>query len=73
MVENRPGAAMQHRHRIGRKRRPDGYTLLNITTINAWNATIYQNLDFNFIRDIAPVAEHEPHRRRARSPSVGAG
>ncbi len=35
---------------------PDGYTLLNVTTINAWNATLYPNLDFNFIRDITPVA-----------------
>jgi len=38
------------------KANPDGYTLLNITTINAWNASVYPNLNFNFIRDIAPIA-----------------
>ena len=35
---------------------PDGYTLLEASTSNAWNATIYQNLKFDFVRDIAPVA-----------------
>src|ERR1700724_902056 len=34
----------------------DGYTLLEASTSNAWNATIYQNVNFDFIRDIAPVA-----------------
>jgi tripartite-type tricarboxylate transporter receptor subunit TctC len=36
--------------------RPDGYTLLQATASNAWNATLYDNLSFDFIRDIAPVA-----------------
>jgi len=35
---------------------PDGYTLLEASTSNAWNATLYPNLKFDFIRDIAPVA-----------------
>jgi tripartite-type tricarboxylate transporter receptor subunit TctC len=35
---------------------PDGYTLLFVTSINAANAALYDNLNFNFIRDIAPVA-----------------
>jgi tripartite-type tricarboxylate transporter receptor subunit TctC len=35
---------------------PDGYTLLGATASNAWNAAIYQNLGFDFIRDTAPVA-----------------
>jgi tripartite-type tricarboxylate transporter receptor subunit TctC len=35
---------------------PDGYTLLYVTTANAINATLYDKLNFNFIRDIAPVA-----------------
>jgi tripartite-type tricarboxylate transporter receptor subunit TctC len=56
VVENRPGAAMNIASEMVTKAAPDGYTLLNITTINAWNATIYKNLAFNFIRDIAPAA-----------------
>ena len=35
---------------------PDGYTLLEATSGNAWNAALYDNLSFDFIRDIAPVA-----------------
>ena len=36
---------------------PDGYTLLSVVTAgNAINATLYEKLSFNFIRDIAPVA-----------------
>ena len=35
---------------------PDGYTLLLIGTANAINATLYDKLNFNFIRDIAPIA-----------------
>jgi Tripartite tricarboxylate transporter family receptor len=35
---------------------PDGYTLLYVTTANASNATLYDKLNFNFVRDIAPIA-----------------
>jgi tripartite-type tricarboxylate transporter receptor subunit TctC len=56
VVENRPGAAMNIATGLVAKAAPDGYTLLNVTTINAWNATLSPNLDFNFIRDITPVA-----------------
>jgi tripartite-type tricarboxylate transporter receptor subunit TctC len=56
VVENRPGAAMNIATELVAKAPPDGYTLLEITTINAWNATLYPNLNYNFIRDIAPVA-----------------
>jgi len=35
---------------------PDGYTLLMALSVNAINATLYENLNFNFIRDSAPVA-----------------
>jgi tripartite-type tricarboxylate transporter receptor subunit TctC len=34
----------------------DGYTLLQVAVANAWNASLYGNLNFNFIRDIAPIA-----------------
>src|SRR5579883_1192959 len=56
VVENRPGAAMNIATELVAKAAPDGYTLLNITTLNAWNATLYKDLPFNFIRDIDPVA-----------------
>jgi tripartite-type tricarboxylate transporter receptor subunit TctC len=56
VVENRPGAATNVATGLVAKAVPDGYTLLNVTTINAWNGAIYKDLDFNFIRDLAPVA-----------------
>jgi len=56
VVENRPGAAMNIATGLVAKAPPDGYTLLNITTINAWNGSLYRHLDYDFIRDIAPVA-----------------
>jgi tripartite-type tricarboxylate transporter receptor subunit TctC len=56
VVENRPGAAMNIGTELVAKAAPDGYTLLNITTINAWNGSLYKHLDFDFLRDIAPVA-----------------
>ena len=34
----------------------DGYTLLQVAVANAWNASLYSNLNFNFVRDIAPIA-----------------
>jgi len=56
VVENRPGAGMNLATEMVTRAAPDGYTLLEITTINAWNASLYDNLNFNFIRDIAPIA-----------------
>ena len=35
---------------------PDGYTLLEISASNAWNAVLYDDLKFNFVRDIVPIA-----------------
>ena len=56
IIDNRSGAGSD----IGTKAvvgaAPDGYTLLWATTANAINATLYDSLSFNFIRDIAPVA-----------------
>ena len=56
VVENRPGAAMNIATGLVAKAPPDGYTLLNVTTINAWNGSLYRHLDYDFIRDITPVA-----------------
>ena len=56
VIENRPGAGTNIATELVVRARPDGHTFLLITTANAINATLYDNLNFNFIRDIAPVA-----------------
>jgi tripartite-type tricarboxylate transporter receptor subunit TctC len=56
IIENRPGAGSNLATEAVVRASPDGYTLLEASTSNAWNATIYQNLKFDFIRDLAPVA-----------------
>ena len=56
IVDNRPGAASNIGTEIAAKASPDGYTLFVAVSTNAVNATLYTNLNFNFIRDLAPVA-----------------
>ena len=56
IIENRPGAGSNLGTEVVVNAPPDGYTLLNLSSANATNATMYDNLNFNFIRDIAPVA-----------------
>jgi tripartite-type tricarboxylate transporter receptor subunit TctC len=56
IVENRPGAASNIATEAVVNAPPDGYTLLVATSVNAINATLYDKLRFNLIRDIAPVA-----------------
>ena len=56
IVENRPGASSNIATEVVAKAPADGYTLLHVTATNAINATLYDKLNFNFIRDIAPVA-----------------
>jgi len=62
IVENRLGAATNIATEAVVRAPPDGYTLLLVTPANAINATLYEKLNFNFIRDIAPVAsiDREP-------------
>jgi len=55
-VENRPGGVSNIATGMVAKAAPDGYTLLNVTTINTWNGSLYKHLDFDFLRDITPVA-----------------
>jgi tripartite-type tricarboxylate transporter receptor subunit TctC len=56
VIENRPGAGTNIGTETVVRAAADGYTLLLVNTANAINATFYDKLNFNFIRDIAPVA-----------------
>ena len=56
VIENRPGAGGNIATEAVVRAPPDGYTLLMVGATNAINATLYDKLNFNFIRDIAPVA-----------------
>ena len=64
IIENRPGAGTNIATEAVVRAAPDGYTLLLSSPANAINATLYDRLNFNFIRDIAPVAS------LARAPNV---
>jgi tripartite-type tricarboxylate transporter receptor subunit TctC len=55
VVENRPGAGGNIAAESVAKAISDGYTLLLTTSADAWNATLYDNLKYSFIRDFAPV------------------
>src|SRR3954466_16338250 len=56
IVENRPGASSNIATEAVVRAPADGYTLLLGGAVNAVNATLYENLGFNFIRDLVPVA-----------------
>jgi tripartite-type tricarboxylate transporter receptor subunit TctC len=56
VVDNRPGAGSNLATEDLVRASPDGYTLLDANAGNTWNATLYDNLNFDFIRDTAPIA-----------------
>jgi tripartite-type tricarboxylate transporter receptor subunit TctC len=56
IIDNRPGAGTNIATEAVANAAPDGYTLLYATASSAINATLYEKLNFNFIRDISPVA-----------------
>ncbi|HMG78487.1 MAG TPA: tripartite tricarboxylate transporter substrate binding protein [Xanthobacteraceae bacterium] len=56
IVDNRPGAASNIGTEVVAHATPDGYTLLQTVSANAINATLYQHLNFDFARDLTPVA-----------------
>jgi tripartite-type tricarboxylate transporter receptor subunit TctC len=56
IIDNRPGAGSNIGTEVVVNAPPDGYTLLMVGVFNAINATLYDKLNFYFIRDIAPVA-----------------
>jgi tripartite-type tricarboxylate transporter receptor subunit TctC len=55
IIDNRPGAGTNIGTEVVVRAPPDGHTLLLVNAANAINATLYDKLSFNFIRDIAPV------------------
>ena len=55
VIENRPGASGNIATEAVVRSPPDGYTLLLVNASNAINATLYDKLNFDFIRDIAPI------------------
>lgn len=56
VVENRPGAGQNIGAESAVRSAPDGYTLLLATTANASNVSLYENMNFNFVRDTSPIA-----------------
>ena len=56
VIENRAGGGGNIATEAVVNARPDGYTFMLVSPVNAINATLYDKLNFNFIRDIAPIA-----------------
>ena len=70
IVENRPGAASNIATEAVVRAPADGYTLLVVSPANAINATLYDKLNFDFLRDIAPVAGIIPRPPRDGGKSI---
>ncbi|MCA1458161.1 tripartite tricarboxylate transporter substrate binding protein [Bradyrhizobium sp. BRP22] len=59
VIENKPGAGNNIATEAAINAEPDGYTVLLVNPANYINATLYANLKFNFVRDIAPIASFQ--------------
>src|ERR1700736_6873148 len=55
IIDNRPGAGGNIATEMVAKAAPDGYTLLHAVSTNAVNVTLYEHLNYNFLRDFAPI------------------
>ena len=73
VIENRPGGGGNIGTEAVVRAPADGYTLLLVGACNAINATLYDKLNFNFIRDIAPVAGIIRAALRHGGESIGSG
>ena len=73
VIENRPGAGTNIGTEAVVRAPADGYTLLLVGSSSAINATLYDKLTFNFIRDIAPVAGIIRQSQRHAGESIGSG
>ena len=73
LIENRLGAGTNIATEAVVRAPADGYTLLLATVSNAINATLYEKLNFNFIRDVAPVAGLEPRGERDAGEFIRSG
>jgi tripartite-type tricarboxylate transporter receptor subunit TctC len=56
IIENRAGAGSNIATEAVLRAPADGYTLLQLTSVNSWNVALYRRLNFDIIRDVAPVA-----------------
>jgi tripartite-type tricarboxylate transporter receptor subunit TctC len=70
IIENRPGGSGNIATERVVRAPADGYTLLHLTSVNAWNAALYEKLNFDILRDIVPVANQSRVWGVSRAPGV---
>lgn len=56
IIENHAGASSSLAAALVVRAPPDGYTLFELTSVNSWNVALYDNLKFDLMRDLAPIA-----------------